>query len=205
MKRKGMYFFAGILTALIFGAISLSALAADGMLTVTIHPIEIMVNGETFHPKDVNGNEVMTFSINGTSYAPVRALAEVYGLEVGYDAATNTATVNGPAKQATSQSGDFASQWEIKEKPVTHYGNEKIFTATYSGSLSMNDFKAWWKSFDSKEIAAGVEALAAKMQSQNPCYSVTMYFSYGTYNLGTAWAFGDLEQSDLRPAAVWIK
>ena len=205
MKRKGMYFFAGILTALIFGAISLSALAADGMLTVTIHPIEIMVNGETFHPKDVNGNEVMTFSINGTSYAPVRALAEVYGLEVGYDAATNTATVNGPAKQATSLFGDFNSQWEIKEKPVTHYGNEKIFTATYSGSLSMNDFKAWWKSFDSKEITAGVEALAAEIQNRNPGYTVTMYFSYGTYNLGTAWAFGDLEQSDLRPAAVWIK
>lgn len=50
MKRKEMYFFASILTALILGAISLSALAADGMLTVTIHPIEIMVNGETFHP-----------------------------------------------------------------------------------------------------------------------------------------------------------
>ena len=205
MKRKGMHFFAGILTALILGAISLSALAADGMLTVTIHPIEIMVNGETFHPKDVNGKEVMTFSINGTSYAPVRALAEAYGLEVGYDAATNTATVNGPAKQATSLSGDFDSQWEIKEKPITHYGNEKIFTATYSGSLSMNDFKAWWKSFDSKAITAGVEALASEIQSQNPGYSVTMYFSYGTYNLGTAWAFGDLEQSDLRPAAVWIK
>ena len=207
MKRKGMYFLAGILTAFILGAVSLSALASDGFFTVTIHPIKIMVNGETFHPKDVNGNEVMTFSINGTSYAPVRALAEAYGLEVGYDAASNTAMVNGPGKQTAviTSAGDFASQWEIKEKPVTHYGNEKIFTATYSGSLSMNDFKAWWKSFDAKEITAGVEALAAEVQSQNPSYTVTMYFSYGTYNLGTAWAFGDLEQSDLRPAAVWVK
>ena len=192
MKRKGLYFFAGILTAFILGAVFMSALAADGMLTVTIHPIEIMVNGEMFHPEDVNGNEVMTFSINGTSYAPVRALAEAYGLEVGYDDTTNTAEVNRPVKQATSLSGDFDSQWEIKEKPVTHYGNEKIFTATYSGSLSMNDFKAWWKSFDSKEITAGVEALAAEIQNRNPGYTVTMYFSYGTYNLGTAWAFGDL-------------
>ena len=205
MKCKGMCFFAGLLTALILGASSLSALAADGMLTVTIHPIEIMVNGETFHPKDVNGNEVMTFSISGTSYAAGRALAEGYGLEVGYDDTTNTATVNRPVKQATSLFGDFNSQWEIKEKPVTHYGNEKIFTATYSGSLSMNDFRAWWKSFDSKEITAGVEALAAEIQRQSPGYTVTMYFSYGTYNLGTAWAFGDLAQSDLRPAAVWIK
>ena len=149
----------------------------------------------------------MTFSIDGTSYAPVRALAEAYGLEVGYDAATNTVTVNGPARQgaAAAFSGEFPAQWEIKEKPVTHYGNEKIFTATYSGDLSMNDFKIWWRSFEAKEITAGVEALAAEVQSQNPGYTVTMYFAYGTYNLGTAWAFGDLEQSDLRPAAVWIK
>ena len=207
MKRKGMYFLAGILTAFILGAVSLSALASDGFFTVTIHPIKIMVNGETFHPTDVNGNEVMTFSVNGTSYAPVRALAEAYGLEVGYDAETNTATVNGPGKQpaATASTNDFTSQWEIKEKPVTHYGSEKVFTATYSGNLGMSDFKTWWKSFDAEEIARGVEALAAEAQALNPGYSVTMYFSYGSYNLGTAWAFGDLEQSDLRPAAVWIK
>ena len=207
MKRKGLVFFAGILTALVLGTVSLSALASEGVFTVTIHPIKIMVNGEEFHPTDVNGNEVMTFSINGTSYAPVRALAEAYGLEVGYDAITNTATVNGPGKQVVSfaPSGNFAAQWQIKEKTVTHYGSERVFTATYSGDLSMTDFKAWWKSFDAKEIKAGIETLAAEAQRANPGYTVTMYFSYGTYNLGTAWAFGDLEQSDLRPAAVWIK
>ena len=188
MKRKSTYFFAGILTAFVLGAVSLSALAEDGMFTVTIHPIKIMVNGETFHPTDVNGNEVMTFSINGTSYAPVRALAEAYGLEVGYDADTNTATVNGPGKQAAvaASTGDFTSQWEIREKPVTHYGSEKVFTATYSGNLSMSDFKAWWKSFDASEITEMVETLAAEAQALTPGCSVTMYFSYGTYNLGTA-------------------
>ena len=29
-----------------------------------------------------------------------------------------------------------------------------------------------------------------------------MDFSYGAYNFGTAWAFGDLEQPNLRSAAV---
>ncbi len=50
-----------------------------------------------------------------------------------------------------------------------------------------------------------VDTLAAEVQLLNPECSVTMYFSYGKYNLGTAWAFGNLEQSDLRPASVWIK
>jgi len=207
MKSKATYFLAGILSVVLLLGVSMTALASNDLLTITIHPIKIMVNGETFHPKDAQGNEVMTFSVNGTSYAPVRALAEAYGLEVGYDSKTNTATVNGPSKQpqVTASTSDFTSQWEIKEKPVTHYGTEKVFTASYSGNLGMNDFKTWWKSFDAAEIARGVEALAAESQALNPGYSATMYFSYGSYNLGTAWAFGDLEQSDLRPASVWIK
>lgn len=35
----------------------------------------------------------MTFTYNGTTYAPLRALAEAYGLEVGYDAEKKMATV----------------------------------------------------------------------------------------------------------------
>ena len=207
MKTKATYFLAGILSVVLVLGVSMTALAANDLLTITIHPIQIMVNGETFHPKDAQGKEVMTFSVNGTSYAPVRALAEAYGLEVGYDAKTNTATVNGPAKQpiAAANISGFASQWEIKEKPVTHYGSEKVFTATYSGTLGMSDFKTWWKSFDAGEIKQEAEALAAETQALTPGNSVTMYFSYGSYNLGTAWAFGDLEQSDFRPASVWIK
>ena len=88
---------------------------------------------------------------------------------------------------------------------ITHYGSEKVFTATYSGDLGMSDFKTWWKSFDAEEIANGVETLADEAQALTPGNLVTMYFSYGTYNFGTAWAFGDLEQSDFRPASVWIK
>lgn len=203
MKMKAAYFFAGILSTVLVLGLSMTALATNDQSTITIHPIKIMVNGETFHPKDAQGNEVMTFSVNGTSYAPVRALAEAYGLEVGYDTKTNTATVNGPGKQTVTR--DFASQWEIKEKPVSHYGSEKVFTATYSGDLGMNDFKTWWKSFDADEITKSAEALAGETQALMPGNTVTMYFSYGTYNLGTAWAFGDLEQSDFRPASVWIK
>jgi len=207
MKTKATYFLAGILSVVLLLGVSMTALATNDLLTITIHPIKIMVNGETFHPKDAQGNEVMTFSVNGTSYAPVRALAEAYGLEVGYDAKTNTATVNGPGHQAlaTANVADFASQWEIKEKPVTHYGSEKIFTATYSGDLGMSDFKTWWKSFSADEIAQAAKQLAADAQSLDPNGTVTMYFSYGTYNLGTAYDFGGFQSADFRAANIWIK
>ena len=64
-------------------------------MTIDVDPsIKILVDGEEFHPKDANGNDVMTFSYNGTTYAPLRALAEAYGLEVGYDSDRRMATVS---------------------------------------------------------------------------------------------------------------
>lgn len=80
----------GIVTAL-----STSILAAGQLMTIDVDPsIKILVDGEEFRPKDANGNDVMTFSYNGTTYAPLRALAEAYGLEVGYDSDQRMATVS---------------------------------------------------------------------------------------------------------------
>lgn len=210
MKGKITSFLAGVLCVVLLAGASVTALAADGSLTLNVNPIKVLVNGEVFEPKDAGGNDVMVFTYNGTTYAPLRALAEAYGLEVGYDAEKNIATVSDPALNAPSAemkpaSSDFASQWTIKEKPVTNYGDEKIFTATYSGTLSMSEFKEWWKSFDDAEIARAAEQLAAEAQSLVQGYKVTMYFSYGTYNLGTAYAFGTYEQSNFNIADIWIK
>ena len=135
MKCKITSFIAGMLATLMLGSITVTALAADSGLTLTAYPIKVLVNGEVFKPKDVNGNDVLVFTYNGTTYAPLRALAEAYGLEVGYDATSNTATVNHPTKAMPST--DFADQWTVEEKPVTNYGTEKIYTAKYNGSMRM--------------------------------------------------------------------
>ena len=209
MKRKITVLTALLLAVVLTAAITSTALASDGSMTVTIHPIRILVNGEAFQPTDVNGNEVMVFTVNGTTYAPLRALAEAYGLEVGYDAANNIATVNSPdrapvAVPSVPEARNFTAYWTVEEKPVTNYGDEKVFTAAYNGGLGMTEFKSWWKSLTPEEIARGAEQLAAEAKAMAPGYTVTMYFSYGSYMLGTAWAFGGLEQSNFRPASVWI-
>ncbi len=204
MKSKLFLFLSGVLVTLILIALPVSALASDGSFKLTAHPIQVLVNGEVFKPVDAKGNEVMVFTVNGTTYAPLRALAEAYGLEVGYDSTRNIAAVTSPTA-APAPASDFASAWEIKEKPVTNYGSEKIVTATYSGSLGTDDFKAWWKSFSADEIERAAEQLAADAQALNPGYQVMMYFSYGSYNLGTAFAYGDYEFSNFNPAGVWIK
>lgn len=204
MKRV-QGFVAGLVTAAIIMAGGVTAFAAGNGWDITVYPIKVLVNGEVFQPTDASGQAVEVFTYNGTTYAPLRALAEAYGLEVGYDSQRNTATVNSPKEKNIEMSNDFMSAWEIKEKPVTNYGNEKIFTATYAGDLNMSDFKVWWKSIPVDEIAARAEQLAAEAQTLNPGYTVTMYFSFGQYSLGTAFAYGDYEFSNFNAAKVWIK
>lgn len=201
--KKLLPFLSGVLVTLLLVALPMTAFAANGTFRIKGSPINVLVNGEVFQPKDVKGNDVLVFVYNGTTYAPLRALAEAYGLEVGYDGSRNLATVNGSVK--SGEKADFASCWEVNEKPVTNYGSEKIFTAKYNGTLSKDEFKTWWKSFSLSEIRAEAEKLAAEAQAENPDYTVTMYFSFGQYNLGSAFAFGEYEQSNFDAASVWIK
>ena len=196
MKNKVLSFLSGVAVTLMVVGLPVSALAASGVLTIECHPINVLVNGEVFQPKDANGGDALVFTYNGTTYAPLRALAEAYGLEVGYDGSKNLATVNSPKEQPTAV--DFKSVWTVKEKPVTNYDNEKVFTATYNGSLGTSDFKTWWKSLSADEITNGAEQLAAEAQSMNPGYTVTMYFSYGQYSLGTAYGFEGISRATLK-------
>lgn len=89
-------FLSGVLCATLVFSLALSALAISGKMTIEVDPINVQVNGEVFQPTDVNGKEVPVFAYQGTTYAPLRALAEAYGLEVGYDASANMATVTDP-------------------------------------------------------------------------------------------------------------
>lgn len=94
-------FLSGVLCATLVFSLALSALAISGRMTIEVGPINVQVNGEVFQPTDVNGKEVPVFAYQGTTYAPLRALAEAYGLEVGYDAAANMATVTDPDVKTT--------------------------------------------------------------------------------------------------------
>ena len=52
--------------------------------------ISIVIDGKSIQPKDANGNIVMPFIIDGTTYLPVRAISENLGLEISWDDAKKT-------------------------------------------------------------------------------------------------------------------
>ena len=210
MKKNVLSFVSGAIAMLLLVGLPVTALAASGAIRIEVSPISVLVDGEVFQPKDAKGNDVMVFTYNGTTYAPLRALAEAYGLEVGYDGERHIATVSKQPAQTQAPVADtgyagFEKQWTVKEKPVTNYGNEKIFTVTYFGDLSRSEFKAWWKSYDLSTIKEYAERMMAEVQSKVPGYIVTAYFSYGQYNLGSVHAESDFTGSNFDAAGVWIK
>ena len=210
MKKNVLSFVSGMIAMLLLAGLPVTALAASGAIQIEVSPISVLVDGEVFQPKDVKGNNVMVFTYNGTTYAPLRALAEAYGLEVGYDGERHIATVSKQSAQTQAPIADtgyagFEKQWTVKEKPVTNYGDEKIFTVTYSGDLSRSEFKAWWKSYDLSTIKEYAERMMAEVQSEVPGYIVTAYFSYGQYNLGSVHAESNFTGSNFDAAGVWIK
>ena len=66
------------------------ALAAGNLVSISVFPgMNLAINGETFVPKDVNGKEVDVFSYNGTTYVPIRAISQAFGMDVSYHWADN--------------------------------------------------------------------------------------------------------------------
>lgn len=51
--------------------------------------IKIYYNNQPFTPTDVNGKVVPVISWNNTTYLPVRAISNLFGVEVAYDSTTN--------------------------------------------------------------------------------------------------------------------
>lgn len=120
-----------ILAAGLAAALSVGSFAAGSLITISVDPtVKIKVNGEEFKPKDANGNDVMTFIYNGTTYAPLRALAEAYGLQVGYDAGANMATVDDP------NAGLYFDNWEPEVPENVVLWDDQNVTITYSRCYS---------------------------------------------------------------------
>ena len=82
-----------ICTGIAVASLSVSAFAAGGytkQATLEYDNIKIQIDGQQITPKDPNGKTVEPFIINGTTYLPVRAVADAVGYGVSWDGKTNT-------------------------------------------------------------------------------------------------------------------
>ena len=83
------------------GVLLATAALAAGTYTKTLEAyyrdIKLSINGSLVVPKDVNGNVVDPFIVDGTTYLPVRAVAEALGKDVDWEGESATVLVTDPA------------------------------------------------------------------------------------------------------------
>ena len=60
---------------------------------LTYRGIRIVLDGKLIIPKDANGNVLDAFVLRGSTYLPIRALANALGCSVDWDGTTNTASI----------------------------------------------------------------------------------------------------------------
>lgn len=76
----------------VFLTTAFAANAYQKSITVN-YDVNLLINGSNPRLTDANGKTVQLFTYNGTTYVPIRAVAETMGAYVGYDSDTNTAII----------------------------------------------------------------------------------------------------------------
>ena len=90
MKNNIKSLVIGIIIGVIIATSSVFAITGSVQKTLDYNNIKITLNGNEITPTDANGTYVEPFTIEGTTYLPVRAIASALGLEVNWDGNTNT-------------------------------------------------------------------------------------------------------------------
>lgn len=215
MKRRFASFFSGFLACALIVGVSVSALAISGRMTIEVDPINIQVNGVTFQPTDVNGNAVPVFAYNGTTYAPLRALAEAYGLTVGYDAESNMATVTDPDAAPTVEPAEKpandSSNWSAEDEAAYQEfkamwrtdPTDNFYTFLTLKSGKVEDIYAIIDKYTLDKVTEFCSRLDMEMYDEKP----VLYVSYRTYTNGEwvgLWIDYILNQKPNTEIALWV-
>lgn len=123
----GQIFSVFLIVALIVGLVAAgTAEAMNRQLTVLYPGITLNVDGREVLPRDADGAVVEPFAVGGTTYLPIRAVANALGKEIRWDGDTNTIYLTDGSGSGTAQAGQSGS---------AHPGQrgEKAITVVYLG------------------------------------------------------------------------
>ncbi|MDR3277307.1 MAG: hypothetical protein LBT12_00920 [Oscillospiraceae bacterium] len=117
MKKHSVSFIAGLaLGAVIFGGISAGAANLTQNIAATYRDIKIYIDLTLITPKDANGAVVEPFISNGTTYLPVRAVAEALGKEVSWDGGTSSVYIG--AQPTAVPTPEVAPDYSLEANPI---------------------------------------------------------------------------------------
>lgn len=128
-----------------------TAAATIGQRTATLNyaNIKVELNGQKIDLVDANGQAVEPFTIDGTTYLPVRAVSNALGLGVEWDQATNTVLLSNESKQSK-----IVSNEEIRSILVLDQISDQLYTLGWQiwnqmsiGANSQEIFEIYWDRF----------------------------------------------------------
>ncbi len=156
MKRQNFRsFLSGVLVALLGVALVGSAAATIGQRTLTADysDIKVTLDGKQVDLKDATGAPVEPFTVNGTTYLPVRAVGEALGLSVDWDGETHTVVLTSSDVPSISATQDEPP--ELSPDAVVRQASGYAFLRS-------------WIDTNQNTVVNG-----------NPAYSETVQHSYG--------------------------
>ncbi|MBP3337194.1 MAG: hypothetical protein J6L59_02160 [Clostridia bacterium] len=160
MKKRLQGLIAGALIGIILTSGGVFAKQVTETAELFYNNIKISLNGKQLQPKDADGNYVEPFIINGTTYLPVRAVANALGINVGWDSNTNTVVLsNQKTENITTGFNESAISGKInviKEyRWETDYGNYVgIVLNNNSGYTISPRIQMTFKDKDGKVVSA---------------------------------------------------
>jgi hypothetical protein len=96
-ERVKGFIFGVVLTILLAATITATAAAfREQTITVSFPGVRLVINGQEHTPRDGAGNVVEPFIWQGTTYLPVRAVADALGQDVNWDGTTQTVYISSP-------------------------------------------------------------------------------------------------------------
>lgn len=99
------------------------ALTETKILSAEYANISITIDNKHLQPKDVAGNDVEPFIVEGTTYVPIRAISEAFGKNVEWDALNRKVIINTP----------FLSYEEVLDRfdPLSIHDNFNVEGASF--------------------------------------------------------------------------
>jgi hypothetical protein len=141
MKRLNnlKWFALGIIVCFLVSTLLFPAYASSFSKSAQLvyNDIKITLDGQAITPKDADGNAVEPFIIDGTTYLPVRAVANALGLGVNWDGATNT--VNLTHDEASASGTVLYDENNIKATFLRIYEEPSISGVFYLQLLIENN------------------------------------------------------------------
>jgi hypothetical protein len=123
------------IAGLVVGIMLLSSVAvfADTQtIEVFFNNIKISIDGKVIELKDATGNPVQPFIYNGTTNAPIRAIAEALGMEVKLNEITNTLELSKKAGEEPMLTPDVSTE---------NFHDENILLTTLSDEITYINIK----------------------------------------------------------------